>query len=653
MALAVNVQTVSAALDQWEWLNPLPQGNSLQDVVWDGTRWLAAGEYSTLLSSTNGTDWARLTLTNNFQARGIATSGSTAVVVGWSDYSPQADEIRTAILVSTDGTSWAPAVNGALNDGLIGVVFGGGRWVAVGSYRMLTSPDGVTWSTIARTRTDIISGVSYAGGRFFVLGASGMILTSSNGVDFDDVSPAEASTKTFVSAAYANSRWVVVGAAGVAYRSANAMDWQAGSAGSDYLYEAAAWNNQFLAINGIGRLQTSEDGITWVAAGTQVLGLKALASNGSRIVAVGNSRIAGGTTPEGFGAIHSPMLQNISGVVELNGTLMAWGIRNVTSQRTTGYVAMANAPGTWKSWQMHDTPLFNNVIAAKGILVGAGSSGALHTSPDGINWTGRSTGVYVSFRPMAASPNLIVVGGGNGTILTSPDGAEWTASTLPVTWNIADLAYHDGLFVAALDTGRIYTSPDAMEWTLRFPGEGWSLFQMSWIEGLGFSVTATRPDHNRILLSSLDGIEWKHEVLNWSGTVTLERVHDTAQGLVALNRGSAMLSTDKGATWAQVPVPFGNTLGAAMIGGNLIAYGEFGTLLQLLSEPSPGLSITRTLSGVKISWPDSSGSWQLQSSSSLSGGASWEPVPGSSLENGNHVSEQSVTVEPRYYRLKK
>jgi hypothetical protein len=84
---------------------------------------------------------------------------------------------------------------------------------------ILTSPDGITWTTVANGGPGALGGVTYANGTFMAVGSLGQVLTSSHGDNW--AIRQLPSTHAVHSAAFdsANNTWVVVGELGVIYQS--------------------------------------------------------------------------------------------------------------------------------------------------------------------------------------------------------------------------------------------------------------------------------------------------------------------------------------------------------------------------------------------------------------------------------------------------
>ncbi len=100
----------------WQWANPLPQGNSIEDIAWDGSQYVAVGPGGLILTSPNGATWTRQNSGNANYLSGITWNGSLFVAA--SDYG--------AVLTSPDGTTWTSQVvtTGA---GLFDVAWNGNR----------------------------------------------------------------------------------------------------------------------------------------------------------------------------------------------------------------------------------------------------------------------------------------------------------------------------------------------------------------------------------------------------------------------------------------------------------------------------------------------------------------------------------------------
>ena len=184
-----------------------------------------------------------------------------------------------------------------------------------------------------------------------------------------------------------------------------------------------------------------------------------------------------------------------------------------------------------------DFPFVNKVAFAKGLFVSVGSG--IHTSPDGINWTKRSSdntleditygnGIFVavgftgailtssdglswiyrstnneSLNAVTYGNGVFVVVGNLGTILTSTDGAEWTARDSGTTYWIDIISYGNGTFVAIDGIGTILNSVDGITWTANVSEDTKSLYDITYYNGTFMAV-----GEFGTILTSPDGLSW-------------------------------------------------------------------------------------------------------------------------------------------------
>jgi hypothetical protein len=147
------------------------------------------------------------------------------------------------------------------------------------------------------------------------------------------------------------------------------------------------------------------------------------------------------------------------------------------------------------------------------------SGGGTFTSDNSINydWIARASPGNSSWAGIAYGNNLFATvsygDGSNNSVATSPDGINWTLRTTPspgTTWY--RITYGNGTFVAVGDAGspnRIMTSPDGITWTGRTSANNAN----NWINvayGAGvFVAVAYGGGSNRIMYSSNNGATWQ------------------------------------------------------------------------------------------------------------------------------------------------
>jgi hypothetical protein len=133
--------------------------------------------------------------------------GLNAVVYGNGTFAAMSE--GGAILTSPDGVMWTSR-NPGIGANLHGVTYGNGSFVVVGDGgAILTSPDGITWTSRNPGIGVNLHGVTYGNGSFVVVGGGGAILTSPDGITWISGNPETA--LDLVEVTYGNGSFVAVG----------------------------------------------------------------------------------------------------------------------------------------------------------------------------------------------------------------------------------------------------------------------------------------------------------------------------------------------------------------------------------------------------------------------------------------------------------
>ena len=190
---------------------------------------------------------------------------------------------------------------------------------------------------------------------------------------------------------------------------------------------------------------------------------------------------------------------------------------------------------------------------------------------------------------LASSGSTYVAVGSFGEIHTSPDGLEWTRRTSPSPVTLRDVAFGGGQFatvglccassVAADDAGVVLTSPDGVTWTQRFPGSsarGRDLFAVAFGGGVWVAVGSAGT-----VIRSTDGINWSSSA---SGTSSDLLGVGFGGGLfVAVGANRTVITSANGTAWTVqpgVPQTIGSTLSSVAHNGSVfIAAGSAGGLI--------------------------------------------------------------------------
>ena len=101
---------------------------------------------------------------------------------------------------------------------------------------------------------------------------------------------------------------------------------------------------------------------------------------------------------------------------------------------------------TWQVTERFDA--LYSVAYGAGLYVAVGADGTIQTSPDGLTWTRRTSGIIDRLNGVTWSGAQFVAVGDSGTILTSPDGVTWTRRTSGTTNALSSTAWNGHQWVA-------------------------------------------------------------------------------------------------------------------------------------------------------------------------------------------------------------
>ena len=228
---------------------------------------LEAGAQTWITHSTAGFDykWQSLTYGNGkFIAVGRPASG-----------------VSDVIMTSTNGTTWSsvPHYQGPVN--LNDVIYENKLYVAVGSYnhagdngvRLMTSPDGITWTTRSVQNSDWQS-VAYGNGKFVAVASfvntpdATKVMYSDDGISWTPGTPTSA-TNIWRGVTFGNGMFVAVSAyspngdANV-MTSTDGINWTPRMLpGNGIGWSVAYGGGVFVVVGQDGTVKSSQDGINW------------------------------------------------------------------------------------------------------------------------------------------------------------------------------------------------------------------------------------------------------------------------------------------------------------------------------------------------------------------------------------------------------
>ena len=300
----------------------------------------------------------------------------------------------------------------------------------------------VFWSNQSPTGiTDDIWCVTYANGTFAAVTNQGNLLTSHDGLTWSSQHIDQG--VWLVSIAYGNGTWVVVGDKGTILVSSDLRTWIHATSNTTVRLNGVLNNGiVFIAVGESGTILTSADGQKWASQPSGVTGylhgityevtgsllpytILVSGQNGLLLEGLGNgtsfTQVSSGTS-QNLEAVNFQEYPNplITVAVGGNGAIIDSTFTQFSGGLTwSGSWAIAAAPKT--------TVTFRGLTFGNGYFVAAGDLGTIMTSSDGVNWTQRFSGDSPSSLSTAAllsaaysqDMQRFVVTGTGGTILAS------------------------------------------------------------------------------------------------------------------------------------------------------------------------------------------------------------------------------------------
>ncbi|MDB6108988.1 MAG: hypothetical protein JWR69_738 [Pedosphaera sp.] len=194
-------------------------------------------------------------------------------------------------------------------------------------------------------------------------------------------------------------------------------------------------------------------------------------------------------------------------------------------------IGLAEAQEALDHWHLRNATPLTRVRFTGGLFIGLGSNGKIMTSPDGANWTARSSGTAatlrgVAFRTGLTSPNIVppfVIVGSSG-VLTSTNGTDWALGAN--LGDLNDVVWNGSKFVtvatrSSVSGGNSFTSSDGTNWmTGTFPltggqagppdGSQGAYYTGPVAAGGGWLITAGGTQFGWDILRSFDGLNWQY-----------------------------------------------------------------------------------------------------------------------------------------------
>lgn len=420
-----------------------------------------------------------------------------------------------------------------------GIAFGNGMFVVVGQTGYIaTSTDGVSWTTQKIGEYNWQS-VVYGDAGFVAAGNGGRIATSMDGVVWE--TQTLAGSYNYLGIAFGNGVYVVIGALGWLARSLDGITWTQGRASTRTYYGITHGDGKFVAVGVNGSIVTSTDGISWTEIQIAAPNLLGVTYGNGLYVAVG-----------------------INGYIADSTDLFSWRVNRIGT-------------GTWRS-----------ISFGNGVFV-AGGDGLVATSSEAVDWTTQTVDVSslpISWRASVYGNGVYILVGYSGSYAVSQDASEWDVYSFLTTWR--DVAYGAGKYIAAGNSGYVAVSVNGTTWSIQQAG-GSSLMSITYANGRFVAVGI-----GGYIVTSTDGLSWQTQQV---GTGTWYDITFANGIFMVVGTSSLILTSADGLTWDSNIVEGGTWTTVTYGNGIFVIAGLNG----VIARSTNGVNWTKTQSG-SLSW---------------------------------------------------
>jgi hypothetical protein len=252
--------TLSFSPDGKTWYKRKFEGtSSLRGAAYGNGRFVAAGEWSTMLQSGDGAFWT---------TPAVPGSGFfNEVIYALGMFIAVAQDGR--ISTSADGDRWTN-IKTATGDDFTDVAYGGAGLVAIAynypfpsATTVYGSKDGITWTSLLEKSPVVLEEIAFGNGKYVAVGGNGAIRASADGATWT-THDFTARRKYLYSVAYGGGLFAAVGSSGTILTSPDGTTWTNRTTDTTQaLYSITHNGRQFVAIGSGSHVRLSTDGIAW------------------------------------------------------------------------------------------------------------------------------------------------------------------------------------------------------------------------------------------------------------------------------------------------------------------------------------------------------------------------------------------------------
>ena len=520
-AFVINGATAAGILSSWTWQNPLPQGNTLNNIdVLDANHVWAVGGAGALLFY-DGTNWERQESGTIDNLTGVAAVSANRVwAVGYRT-SPDSD----GIIRVYDGSSWQTQYQDNIKLFGVAAIDEDHAWVVADHGQVLTTGDGGTTWTIEDTGIDVDLTCVFAldANHVWVGGASGKIRFW-NGTEWKPQNTYTTTTFSAITAADIHHIWAVDGTDTVKF-----------SDGED-----ANWLSQASGITG---------GLVGISAYDQ-----------NKVWACGTDGTIlftdKGGSPDGGGSSWAEQTNPYSGSTVILRSMSALDADHVWTVGDAGIIMSTGDGGsTWVSDTVGTIEQLNSTCAIASDCVWAVGNNGTILKYDGSAWSPQESRTTSNLCGVSAISRTRAWAVGNGgTILSTADGGgTWSTDTSGTTTDLNG--------VSALDGNNVWAVGESST-VLYWDGSSWQPQSITQPDISLKAVSAANPNrrvwaagNSRYIFNSINGSPWVQQDTNSGSTYFYGVYAKDATHVWAVGDKSDNIYFYDGSAWGPQTIP--------------------------------------------------------------------------------------------------
>ncbi len=557
---------------QWQWLNPLPQGDGITDLFFiSNTTGFATTNGGTILKSSNaGTSW-------EIQAK-PADRSLNALFFANSLVGYACGDAGALVKTTDGGNTWTEKPLTILVEDFNDVFFlspDTGFICADYGYLIGTTDGGNTWTRLAAKTTEDLKSIDFSTARdgYIATESEYIIMTVDGGKTWEEVSSGKNETFRFIDFIDINTGWIA-GDYGAIYKTTDGgATWTDQSITSPHPYfEDGFFLNSTTGFLSAGNGQiwkTSDGGNEWTifhTMGTNYMyGIWAFDPNS--IVAGSSSGRLYQTIENGDEFVDRTTDEILPGITFYGSACFDENSLLLAGSNEGSIFRSADGGNNWSSVTkviyrtIRDIQLLNATTA----LACADAGQIIKTIDKGASWTKKTTGTSKYLNALSSPDgNTVYACGQDGIILKSTDAGEsWIPQTSGTTNYLYGIDFADATHgIAAGRSGKIIRTTDGgATWQSINSGTDRQLNSVKFLS----ADTVIASGYYTILFSSNGGASWTDKKMT-GGIGIMWNILETASDTI-LTFGAAdriNYSADRGVTWKKGEHVTGNEITTMM-----------------------------------------------------------------------------------------